>query len=162
MLLGDFEGLVPAAAALALVGLGFLPSGGPADAPSDIPVLKDVRRLALEQESSGSSMLWHDPATGLSGSITPAHVFRAEGGAFCRHYSLAILPDNGGKVPDVSVTQHVACRQADGDWRAEDEPPVLARSEPEDLIDRLLDHLDGHPAAQIAENPAEGTHSASP
>jgi surface antigen len=68
---------------------------------------------ALESGTSGSTVEWHNPDSGHSGSITPSKAFKRDD-RYCREYRHKVII--GGKESEAYGT---ACRQPDGQWEIE-------------------------------------------
>ncbi|HJD55468.1 MAG TPA: glycine zipper 2TM domain-containing protein [Rickettsia endosymbiont of Pyrocoelia pectoralis] len=67
---------------------------------------------ALEAAPSGSSVEWHNPDNGNSGTVTPKKTYRNDTGQYCREYTQTVVV--GGKAQKAYGT---ACRQPDGQWQ---------------------------------------------
>ena len=67
---------------------------------------------ALETIPAGSSVPWHNPDSGHSGTITPTRTYRTASGQYCREYRQEIFV--GGQRHQAYGT---ACRQPDGSWQ---------------------------------------------
>lgn len=111
MRMGNWEGLAPVTAGIALLVLVFLPQKQ-MTINLESPAVHDAGQIALEMQESGSQVSWDDSNSGLSGVIMPLRVFRDERGHWCRHYILTV--DGGDRPESISRT---ACRHADGQWR---------------------------------------------
>lgn len=109
MRMGNWEGLAPVTAGIALLVLVFMPQK-PMTVNLESPAIHDAGQIALEMQESGSQVNWDDSASGLSGMIMPLRVFRDERGHWCRHYIVTV----DDRPESISRT---ACRHADGQWR---------------------------------------------
>jgi len=67
---------------------------------------------ALEAAPSGSSVQWHNPDNGNSGTVTPSKAYKNNTGQYCREYTQTVVV--GGKQQKAYGT---ACRQPDGQWQ---------------------------------------------
>jgi hypothetical protein len=113
------------AASLALaVGLaaGWQIFSGPAGGPSQTAQLagpidgSTPLHAALERSASATPTAWASADGSVTGAIAPVLTFRAADGRYCREFeSLTRGAANGGEHAAVGV----ACRGADGAWRAE-------------------------------------------
>ena len=64
----------------------------------------------------GQTIVWNNPDTGNSGTVTPVRDGRSSGtGAYCREYQTTVTV--GGKKQDAYGT---ACQQPDGSWKVID------------------------------------------
>ncbi|WP_142850963.1 hypothetical protein [Telmatospirillum sp. J64-1] len=124
MLLGDHEGPIAAAAALILAVLGFVPGTPSKDALAPVA---EAHAMALEQERSGTPLLWQDQRSGTIVTVTPARVFINDAGQLCRDYSLFSAASD-------ATESRTACRQEDGLWRALNDPSHLTSIEPDGLF----------------------------
>ena len=78
-------------------------------------------QMALETQTSGTSVAWEGAGTGTRGTITPVRTFKSADGQWCREYSVAPLSDGAAE------RQHaVACRAPEGHWKVR--LPVLIDS----------------------------------
>jgi surface antigen len=60
----------------------------------------------------GETIVWNNPSTGNSGSITPVRDGRSTAGSYCREFQTEVTV--GGKKENA---HGVACQQPDGSWR---------------------------------------------
>lgn len=60
----------------------------------------------------GEAIVWNNPNTGNSGSVTPVRDGRSTAGSYCREFQTEVTV--GGKRQDA---HGVACQQPDGSWR---------------------------------------------
>ena len=83
-------------------------------AESDRRLAMTAVQEALETLPSQQTRRWRNPATGVSGFVTPLRTFRIESGHYCRDYQESISA--AGKA---EARQFTACRRAaDGRWIA--------------------------------------------
>lgn len=85
-------------------------AAGKALQPEDRAILEKTTQHALESGAAGKSVIWSNPATGASGSITPQPGFPMNG-KNCREFQQSITA--GGKK---STGYGTACRAPDGVW----------------------------------------------
>ncbi len=107
MSLGEWDGLAPAAAVIGLMILALWP-----DRPAPVSYNGTGWMEALEDTSAGQAVSWRDPASGRSGTLIPAGIFRASNGLWCRRYSISL--EDKSEHP---AANRVACRMAQGGWR---------------------------------------------
>lgn len=81
--------------------------------------LDDVDRLQAEQAQVqataapiGQTIVWNNPDSGNSGTITPVRDGTSAGGQYCREFQQTVTI--GGRTQQTFGT---ACREADGTWR---------------------------------------------
>jgi surface antigen len=81
--------------------------------------LDDVDRMRAEEASwqataapIGQTVVWNNPDSGNSGSVTPLRDGTAANGAYCREFQQTVTI--GGRTQQ---TYGTACREADGTWR---------------------------------------------
>jgi surface antigen len=67
---------------------------------------------SFEHSPSGKTVIWNNPDTGHSGSVTPTRTYQQSSGEYCREYQQTVTV--GGKTRDAYGT---ACRQPDGTWK---------------------------------------------
>jgi len=67
---------------------------------------------ALETAPSGTSVAWHNPDSGHSGTITPTRTYQTQSGQYCREYQQSVTIE--GKQQQAYGT---ACRMPDGSWK---------------------------------------------
>lgn len=66
---------------------------------------------ALENAKSGTKVVWKNPDTNHSGSVTPTKTYQNREGRYCREYTQEVTI--GGETQKAYGT---ACRQPDGQW----------------------------------------------
>ncbi|MBL8645483.1 MAG: glycine zipper 2TM domain-containing protein [Rhodospirillaceae bacterium] len=81
--------------------------------------LDDVDRMKMREAEQrayaapiGEAIVWNNPNTGNSGSITPVRDGRTTGGRYCREFQTDVTV--GGKRENAHGT---ACQEPDGSWR---------------------------------------------
>ncbi|MDX2141951.1 MAG: RT0821/Lpp0805 family surface protein [Rhodospirillaceae bacterium] len=81
--------------------------------------LNDVDRMRMRQAEQrayaapiGEAIVWNNPSTGNSGTITPTRDGRSTAGRYCREFQTEITV--GGKKENA---HGVACQQPDGSWK---------------------------------------------
>lgn len=80
----------------------------------------DSFQAALEYNTSGIAVNWHNPDANISGQTIPVKTLQTPTGQQCREFERSVSIDNN-KQRDSGT----ACRQADGRWRIVD--PVTLR-----------------------------------
>jgi surface antigen len=65
-----------------------------------------------EEAEIGETVVWNNPETGNSGTITPTREGQTDAGEYCREYQQTVTID--GQTERAYGT---ACRQPDGSWR---------------------------------------------
>ena len=119
----SLTGITRMAAAVALLAAGGLagffaaelrlpqPTAPVATAPAPAQALQ-VLYAALEHDTSGSRVRWHDPQSGKTIGVIPVRTFlEPEDGNVCREYRREVE-----EAERTSVIHGVACRGATGDW----------------------------------------------
>jgi surface antigen len=66
----------------------------------------------FEHAPSGKTVIWNNPDSGHSGSVTPTRTYQQSSGEYCREYQQTVTV--GGKTQEAYGT---ACRQPDGTWK---------------------------------------------
>jgi surface antigen len=67
---------------------------------------------ALETAPAGKPVVWQNPDSGHSGTVTPTRTYQTAQGTYCREYTQTVTID--GKKENSYGT---ACRQPDGSWK---------------------------------------------
>ena len=76
---------------------------------------------ALERQTSGTSVAWHNPGSGNGGTVTPIRTFKSSNGEWCREYA------HEAKTASGAERRHaIACRAQQGRW--ETRVPVFVQS----------------------------------
>jgi surface antigen len=76
---------------------------------------------ALERQTSGTSVNWHNPESGNGGTVTPIRTFKSSNGEWCREY------EHEAKTASDAERRHaIACRTQQGRW--ETRVPVFVTS----------------------------------
>ena len=89
------------------VGPLFGPSAEPAAAAVIQAKLSDV----LETELSGTTVEFHDPLQGVSGTVKPVSTFLNADGRYCRAYEA-----RASNAKDTVTSRGIACRDGTGHW----------------------------------------------
>ena len=105
MTLGDWDGLAPLAAVIALAILALSPNHGPPPGPPP-----QARQDALEAAPAGESIPWVDTQSGRQGVMIAAGIFRGIDGRWCRRYRVA-------EGSTTTIDDRVACRGSEGAWQ---------------------------------------------
>ena len=71
-----------------------------------------VRQTALETVSSGEAMVWHDGASGISGTVRPVSTMQSPRRGWCRLYEESIQANTHRYH-----MERVACRTRGGSWQ---------------------------------------------
>ena len=79
---------------------------------ADKMAMETSTQRALETSPSGQTVVWRNPDSGNSGTITPAPAIQRGSGEFCREYQQTITV--AGQSEEAYGT---ACRQPDGSWK---------------------------------------------
>jgi len=82
-------------------------------AASDKTLINRNRQSALEKNLSGTPVLWENPATGSSGSVTPIKTWKSKSGTYCRAYRERTKLVTGQFLSN----EGVACRSANAVWQ---------------------------------------------
>jgi surface antigen len=69
-------------------------------------------QTALETGRSGEEVIWRNPDSGHSGTVTPQPAYKTSDNTYCREYQQTVTI--GGKTEEAYGT---ACRQPDGSWK---------------------------------------------
>lgn len=79
---------------------------------ADKAAMERSTQRALETAPSGQTVVWRNPDSGNSGTITPAPAAQRASGEFCREFQQTITV--AGRSEQAYGT---ACRQLDGSWK---------------------------------------------
>jgi surface antigen len=81
--------------------------------------LNDVDRMRMREAEQrayaapiGEAIVWNNPGTGNSGTVTPTRDGRSTAGRYCREFQTEVTV--GGKKENA---HGVACQQPDGSWK---------------------------------------------
>lgn len=69
-------------------------------------------QAALEYNTSGTPLTWHNPDAAISGTTVPIRTWQADNGQACREFQQSVII--AGREQQAYGT---ACRQPDGQWR---------------------------------------------
>lgn len=102
---GVFVGAVLAGCAIDTTSLGDV-----LDA-ADRQQIANTTQHALENNKTGESSNWTNPASGHRGTVTPTRTYTARSGANCRELQQTVAID-----ARTTIAYDTACRRADGVW----------------------------------------------
>jgi surface antigen len=86
---------------------------------ADLAYARAAAAAALQRGSSGNSVPWRNPQTGVGGNITPLAASYSEGGLSCRNFVASYV--NGGAQ---AWLQGSACRSGRGEWQVKNIKPI--------------------------------------
>lgn len=79
---------------------------------ADRLAMEQTTQSALETGRSGEEVVWRNPDSGHSGTVTPEPAYQKSDNTYCREYQQTVTI--GGKTEEAYGT---ACRQPDGTWK---------------------------------------------
>ncbi|WP_428686483.1 RT0821/Lpp0805 family surface protein [Roseibium sp.] len=81
---------------------------------SDKSLASSNLQAALEKSLSGRSLRWKNPASGVSGMVTPLKTWKTVQGTYCRSYNEKIKLASG----ELLDRRGVACRSSEAIWKS--------------------------------------------
>lgn len=110
--IGGGTGNTVAIATGTLLGAALGRSVGQSLDRADLNYYNQTSQKAMEIGQPGQSFPWQNPASGVSGSVTPSNYYQNSAGQYCREYTQNI--NIGGRLEE---GHGIACRQPDGSWK---------------------------------------------
>ena len=109
--IGNGDAQLAATAAGALLGAFFGNQIGESLDRADRLYAEQASQDALENSASGEQIVWNNPDTGNSGTVTPTKTYQTNDGQYCREFQQTVTV--GGREESAYGR---ACRQPDGSW----------------------------------------------
>ncbi len=110
--IGKGSGQLAATAAGALLGAWVGSEVGKSLDRADRLAMARTTHSALETGRANAPVVWNNPDSGHSGTVTPQPAYQTPQGQYCREYQQTVTI--GGRTERAYGT---ACRQPDGTWK---------------------------------------------